>query len=256
MTAARLVRGGIAFATMGGALALGFASPASAAETGIPALEKIKQCESGGDYTAENPTSTASGAYQFIDGTFQSLSASQGYTHAADAPEAVQDAAAIELYNEQGTAPWAASASCWQAAGATGPASETNTGGTGGATSDDAPQAVTGGSGSSGASSSGSSYSGGTQVGGTEVDAPAQQAPVTQVPAQQAPVDQTPVDEVPAEQAPVDETPVGQTPVEQPAPSGEESHGGPVDGSSAEQSGVQVGGTQTDGGVQVGDKNC
>lgn len=163
---ARLVRGGIALATMGGALALGFASPASAADTGIPVLEKIKQCESGGNYTAENPTSSASGAYQFIDSTWQSLSAAAGYSHASDAPASVQDAAAIELYNEQGTAPWAASASCWQASGASGPASETNTGGSG-------AQAVTGGSGSSstgsGSSSSGSG-SAGTSTSGSSSD--------------------------------------------------------------------------------------
>ena len=152
---ARLVRGGIGVATTVGTAALGLAAPASAGNTGIPTLEKIKQCESGGDYAAENPYSTASGAYQFIDSTFQSLSASQGYKHASSAPASVQDAAAIELYNEQGTSPWAASASCWQASGASGPASETNTGGTSG-----------GGTGSSsGGSSSGGSSSGGAAGG-------------------------------------------------------------------------------------------
>ncbi|MGD8151155.1 transglycosylase family protein [Ornithinimicrobium sp. Y1694] len=93
------------------------ATSAQAADTGIPVLEAIKQCESGGSYTAQNPTSTASGAYQFLDSTWQSMSSAAGYARAVDAPESVQDAAAIELYNAQGTTPWLASASCWQGMG-------------------------------------------------------------------------------------------------------------------------------------------
>lgn len=93
------------------------AGAASAADTGIPVLEAIKQCESGGDYSAQNPTSTASGAYQFLDSTWQGMDAAGGYARAIDAPESVQDAAAIELYTEQGTTPWLASASCWQGMG-------------------------------------------------------------------------------------------------------------------------------------------
>lgn len=86
---------------------------AHAADTGVPALEAIKQCESGGNYQAQNPTSSASGAYQFLTSTWQSLDASAGYATAASAPESVQDAAAVELYNAAGTTPWNASASCW-----------------------------------------------------------------------------------------------------------------------------------------------
>ena len=116
----RGVRAGLA--TLGASLALSgagvvLAGSASAADTGIPVLEAIKQCESGGSYTAQNPTSTASGAYQFLDTTWQSMDAAAGYARAADAPEAVQDAAAVELYTEQGTTPWLASASCWQGQG-------------------------------------------------------------------------------------------------------------------------------------------
>jgi hypothetical protein len=93
------------------------ASAASAAT--LPAvLSAIKQCESGGNYTAVNPTSGASGAYQFLTSTWQSLSASAGYATAAAAPPAVQDAAALALYNEDGTTPWASSESCWGSAAA------------------------------------------------------------------------------------------------------------------------------------------
>jgi hypothetical protein len=40
----------------------------------------IKQCESGGDYTAVNASSGASGAYQFLDSTWQSLSPEEALT--------------------------------------------------------------------------------------------------------------------------------------------------------------------------------
>lgn len=107
---------GGAAVVLGTALA---AAPAQAADTGIPVLEQIKTCESGGDYSAVNASSGASGAYQFLDSTWQSLSASSGYTTAASAPESVQDAAAVELYDAQGTSPWLASQSCWAGASAT-----------------------------------------------------------------------------------------------------------------------------------------
>ena len=90
------------------------ASGASAATIAVPPiLQAIKQCESGGSYTAVNPSSGASGAYQFLTSTWQSLSASAGYATAAAAPAAVQGPAAIELYNEAGTTPWVSSESCW-----------------------------------------------------------------------------------------------------------------------------------------------
>lgn len=119
-----LVRRG-ALGLSGAALMIGAgfaAAPAQAADTGIPALEAIKSCESGGNYSAVNASSGASGAYQFLDSTWQSMSAAAGYATAASAPESVQDAAAIELYNAQGTTPWAASESCWSGsvAGSTG----------------------------------------------------------------------------------------------------------------------------------------
>ena len=102
-----------ALTVAGAAAAIGAAAPAHAADTGIPVLEEIKQCESGGDYQAQNPTSSASGAYQFMDFTWEYLSAGDGYATPADAPEHVQDAAAVELYNELGVAPWIPSAHCW-----------------------------------------------------------------------------------------------------------------------------------------------
>ena len=58
-------------------------------------LATIKQMESGNNYQAQNPTSSASGAYQFIDSTWQSLTKKAGigteFKSAKDAPAAIQD---------------------------------------------------------------------------------------------------------------------------------------------------------------------
>lgn len=64
-------------------------------------------------WQADNPRTTASGAFQFLDGTFQRLSASQGYARAKHAPPHVQIAAFNELRRKQGLSPWLASKSCW-----------------------------------------------------------------------------------------------------------------------------------------------
>lgn len=67
-------------------------------------LATIRTKESGGNYGAQNPTSTASGAYQFIDGTWQSLSQKYGigteYSKAKFAPPEIQDAVAAQYVQE------------------------------------------------------------------------------------------------------------------------------------------------------------
>lgn len=61
-------------------------------------LSALKSKESSGDYNAKNPKSSASGGYQFIDSTWQSLSGKYGvgteYKSAKEAPTEVQDAVA------------------------------------------------------------------------------------------------------------------------------------------------------------------
>ena len=76
--------------------------------SGSRSLEQIKQAESGGNYNAKNPRSSASGAYQFLDTTWRSVTGLPG--SARDYPKATQDEAARKLYAAQGSAPWAASA--------------------------------------------------------------------------------------------------------------------------------------------------
>jgi hypothetical protein len=62
--------------------------------------------ESKGIITARNPSSTASGKWQFLDSTWKGYG---GYASAADAPESVQDAYAAQI--------WAGGAGCsnWSA---------------------------------------------------------------------------------------------------------------------------------------------
>ena len=80
---------------------------------GLPAiLITIRGCESGHDYTARNPRSSASGAFQFIDSTWRAYGDSR-WPRAYLAPRDVQDAAALRLYRDSGTSPWNASRSCW-----------------------------------------------------------------------------------------------------------------------------------------------
>jgi hypothetical protein len=71
----------------------------------------IRKYESGGNYTAQNPSSTASGAYQFLDSTWQSLTGLPG--RAMNYSPAQQDAAFWKLWNNgRGASQWVTSGMC------------------------------------------------------------------------------------------------------------------------------------------------
>ena len=68
------------------------------------ALQRIAQCESGGDPTAVSPDGRYRGKYQFDRATWRAMG---GSGDPAAAPEAEQDRRAQALYDQRGGAPWA-----------------------------------------------------------------------------------------------------------------------------------------------------
>ena len=72
-------------------------------------LACVRRHESGGNYQAKNPVSTASGAYQFLDSTWRTMSARaghRGYGSARSAPPHIQDAVAIYTVNSGWRSAW------------------------------------------------------------------------------------------------------------------------------------------------------
>jgi muramidase (phage lysozyme) len=67
----------------------------------VPA--SIVQCESGGNYSAVNPSSGAGGAYQILPSTWHAYGG-QGLPQ--DASPAEQDRIAGEIYARQGGSAW------------------------------------------------------------------------------------------------------------------------------------------------------
>jgi Transglycosylase-like domain len=86
----------------------------SRASTPVHSVNTFLACviahESGGDPKAENPTSTASGLYQFLDGTWQAYARESGigdqYRRASSAPASVQTALAEWVVVNKGRYPW------------------------------------------------------------------------------------------------------------------------------------------------------
>jgi cell division protein FtsN len=70
-------------------------------------LKQIAQRESGGDIHATNASTGASGKYQFLQTTWDSVAPEQYKGKpASSAPESVQDKAAVKLYNTEGASQW------------------------------------------------------------------------------------------------------------------------------------------------------
>lgn len=81
--------------------------------SGFTSLEQLVQNfeSSGGDYSAQSPTTSASGAYQFITATWQRFLIAIGgdvarYPTAASAPPAVQDAVFAQAVQTSGLSSW------------------------------------------------------------------------------------------------------------------------------------------------------
>jgi peptidoglycan hydrolase-like protein with peptidoglycan-binding domain len=67
------------------------------------ALERIAQCESGGNPRAISPGGQYRGKYQFSRTTWRAIG---GSGDPADSPEWLQDRLALKLYRQRGSAPW------------------------------------------------------------------------------------------------------------------------------------------------------
>jgi peptidoglycan hydrolase-like protein with peptidoglycan-binding domain len=98
---------GASYATGGSAPSGGSTSaPSSSGGSNVklpPELQRIAQCESGGNPRAISRSGRYRGKYQFDQATWQSAG---GTGDPAAAPESTQDRIALRLYRRRGTAPW------------------------------------------------------------------------------------------------------------------------------------------------------
>lgn len=76
--------------------------------------EPLARCESGNNPKARNPTSSASGKWQLINGTWAANGGRIYARTAAQATVAEQEIVAKRLFLRLGLGPWNASKSCWR----------------------------------------------------------------------------------------------------------------------------------------------
>lgn len=99
-------------AIVGAAVAMPFTQGAALAHPTIN-WGPIEQCESGGNPRAHNPSSSASGLFQIVRGTWATFGGLAFGRSAADASPAEQEMIANRIYARDGLSDWAASQSCW-----------------------------------------------------------------------------------------------------------------------------------------------
>ncbi len=109
---------GIAFALVAIVIigiVLSRAAPANIKYNAAGFAPHIRHCESSGNYKATNRSSTASGAYQFVDGTWRSIPTSVrgNASRALNGSNSQQDAAFRYHWGREGSRAWNASSSCW-----------------------------------------------------------------------------------------------------------------------------------------------
>lgn len=105
-----------ATAVLTGAAALApLALSAAPAEAAVPTVDwgPIIACESGGNPTAHNPSSTASGLFQFLTSSWLAYGGGRYAPTAAQASPAQQTEIANNAFAVSGLSPWAASQHCW-----------------------------------------------------------------------------------------------------------------------------------------------
>lgn len=102
----------VARAAVASAVAAGPSLTMVGTASAAPDWSAIIACESGGNPQAQNSSSTASGLFQFINGTWKAYGGST--SRARDASVAEQYAVANRAYAAEGFSPWSASKSCWQ----------------------------------------------------------------------------------------------------------------------------------------------
>jgi hypothetical protein len=103
------------------AVAVGIAALAASCGAATPALaaaptinwDPITHCESGGNPTAHNATSSASGLYQFLTSTWLRYGGAEFAPTAAQATPAQQTIVANRAYAANGLNDWVYSRGCW-----------------------------------------------------------------------------------------------------------------------------------------------
>lgn len=94
--------------------AVGFGLTPTAAFAAQPDWGPIIACESSGDPRAQNPSSSASGLFQFLTGTWRAYGGLEFAPTAAQATIEQQYTVANRAFAAESYRPWNSSKSCWQ----------------------------------------------------------------------------------------------------------------------------------------------